>query len=97
MTLRFRSGKKKTTSFTVSTPVLMLFFTLGITTASQAGSYTDTSKKSTPVQIDKKDAVDDEFPEPNINFPAVLAGNEDESLEYIEKFSENRRAYVIRT
>ena len=35
------------------------------------------------------------FPEPNINFPAVLAGNEDESLEYIEKFSENRRAYVI--
>jgi soluble lytic murein transglycosylase-like protein len=35
--------------------------------------------------------------EANIIFPTVLQGNEEQSLEYIEKFSKNRRDYLIRT
>lgn len=35
--------------------------------------------------------------EPNVTFPEVLTGNEEQALSYIEKFSVNRRAYLIRT
>jgi hypothetical protein len=35
--------------------------------------------------------------EANIIFPTALKGNEEQSLEYIEKFSKNRRNYLIRT
>ncbi len=35
--------------------------------------------------------------EANIVYPAVLKGNEEQSIEYIEKFSKNRRDYLIRT
>ena len=35
--------------------------------------------------------------EPNVIFPDVLTGNEEEAIEYIEKFAANRRAYLIRT
>ena len=35
--------------------------------------------------------------EANVVFPDVLTGNEEEALAYIEKFSVNRRAYLIRT
>lgn len=34
--------------------------------------------------------------EANIIFPTVLKGNEEQSLDYIEKFSKNRRDYLIR-
>ena len=33
----------------------------------------------------------------NVVFPELLCGNEEQSLDYIEKFSANRRAYLIRT
>ena len=35
--------------------------------------------------------------EANVIFPVILTGNEDETLLYIEKFTVNRRAYIIRT
>lgn len=35
--------------------------------------------------------------EANIVYPDILAGNEDESLDYVEKFSTTRKNYLIRT
>ncbi|MEJ7626678.1 MAG: lytic transglycosylase domain-containing protein [Ferruginibacter sp.] len=33
----------------------------------------------------------------NVVYPAILSGNESQTLEYIERFSVNRRAYLMRT
>jgi hypothetical protein len=33
---------------------------------------------------------------PNIVFPAILKGSEDEAMEYIESFSNRRKAYLVR-
>lgn len=35
--------------------------------------------------------------ESNIIFPAVLNGNEAQTLDYIEKFCNNRKDYIVRT
>jgi soluble lytic murein transglycosylase-like protein len=35
--------------------------------------------------------------EPNVKFPAIFSGNEEETIDYIEKFSVNRKAYLQRT
>jgi hypothetical protein len=48
-------------------------------------------------EIKTKTSVSYVTKEANIIFPAVLQGNEEQSLEYIEKFSKNRRDYLIRT
>jgi hypothetical protein len=34
--------------------------------------------------------------EANVVFPAVLRGNEEQSIEYVEKFAKNRRDYLMR-
>ncbi len=34
--------------------------------------------------------------EANVLFPAVLKGNEEQSIEYVEKFAKNRRDYLMR-
>lgn len=62
-----------------------------------AGSSADTTKKRLLAATSAKDKAGFITLEPNVVFPEVLAGNEQESLTYIEKFSENRRAYLIRT
>jgi membrane-bound lytic murein transglycosylase D len=61
----------------------------------KAGSFADTTKKQ--LLAAAKDNVGVITLEPNVVFPEVLTGNEKEALLYIEKFSENRRAYLIRT
>jgi membrane-bound lytic murein transglycosylase D len=48
-------------------------------------------------EIETKNTVTYVTKEANIIYPAVLQGNEEQSLEYIEKFSKNRRDYLIRT
>jgi membrane-bound lytic murein transglycosylase D len=48
-------------------------------------------------EIKTKTSVTYVTKEANIIYPAVLQGNEEQSLEYIEKFSKNRRDYLIRT
>ena len=55
-----------------------------------------TVKKQQVNTIVKED-IDCNSGETNIIFPDLLSGNEEESLDYIEKFSSNRRAYLIRT
>lgn len=54
-------------------------------------------KKQLQAKIVNKEDADCNTSEANIIFPDLLSGNEEESLDYIEKFSTNRRAYLIRT
>ena len=63
----------------------------------KAGSFADTTKKRLLAAASAKDNAGVITLEPNVVFPDVLTGNEKEALLYIEKFLENRRAYLIRT
>ena len=57
----------------------------------------DNYKKALLAKLNKKEAKDYITKEANVVFPDLLCGNEEQSLDYIEKFSTNRRAYLIRT
>jgi len=97
MILKLSSSKRKKTSLTVSKSTLILFFTMGIASIANADPVYDTSKKTLLAAVDKKANAHEVTLEANVEFPETLTGNEEEALGYIEKFSENRRAYVIRT
>ncbi|MGG9970694.1 lytic transglycosylase domain-containing protein [Ferruginibacter sp. SUN002] len=61
-----------------------------------AGALGDTTKKVLIAGLEKKvDPVYITKPA-NIVFPDILKGNEEEAISYIEKFSTNRRDYIIR-
>lgn len=57
----------------------------------------DSSSKPRIAGLDKKEKTAYIIKPANIVFPEALAGHEEESLAYIEKFSNNRRDYIIRT
>ena len=59
----------------------------------------DTTKKQLLALIDNNSKGNAAYiiRESNVIFPDVLCGAEEESLDYIEKFSAKRRAYIIRT
>jgi len=70
----------------------------GIAYNATAGSFTDSTKKKTQLAaLNKKAKVEYSTIPSNVLFPESLNGNEEETLEYIEKFATNRRAYIIRT
>lgn len=81
--------------FKVSKAVWIFFFLL-MANIVKADSLTDTTKKKLLAAASAKEAGFVTL-EPNVVFPEVLAGNEEDALEYVEKFSTNRRAYLIRT
>jgi hypothetical protein len=81
----------------VSKAVWILFFTLILISSANADSLADTSKKKLLAAVSAKDNAGFITLEPNVAFPEILAGNEEKTLDYIEKFSTNRRAYLIRT
>ncbi|MBK7307882.1 MAG: lytic transglycosylase domain-containing protein [Chitinophagaceae bacterium] len=83
--------------FKVSKSVWILFFMVILAQSVKAGSFADTTKKRLLAAASAKDNAGVITLEPNVVFPDVLTGNEKEALLYIEKFSENRRAYLIRT
>ena len=83
--------------FIVSKSVWILFFSLVLGSYVKANPYSDTSKKQLLAAVAKKDNAGTVTLEPNIVFPDILTGNEEQALQYIEKFSTNRRAYLIRT
>jgi len=83
--------------FKVSKLAWILFFTVTTGSFAKGNPYTDTSKKVLLASLNKKDKADYITKEANVVFPEVLCGNEEQSLEYIEKFSASRRAYVMRT
>ena len=87
---------KQTYSFLkVSKAVWILFFTVLLGGSVNANPFTDTSKKQ--LLAAAKTNAGFITVEPNVVFPDILTGNEEQTLSYIEKFSENRRAYLIRT
>lgn len=83
----------------VSTSVWILFFSIATSSLANGNPYTDTTKKQAlvPIDTDNKDNAAYITKEANIVFPEVLSGNEEESIDYIEKFTANKRAYIIRT
>ena len=83
--------------FKVSKSVWILFFSLVLSSFTKANPYADTSKKQLIAAVTKKNNAGFITLEANIVFPDILTGNEKEALLYIEKFSINRRAYLIRT
>ncbi len=83
--------------FKVSSSIWILFFSVLFSSTSLANPVTDTAKKKILAAAGKKDKSAYVTLEPNVVFPEVLSGSEDEAKDYIEKFSVNRRAYLIRT
>jgi Transglycosylase SLT domain len=81
----------------VSKSIWIFFFMLLLAPLVKAGSFADTTKKQLLAAASAKDNAGVITLDPNVVFPEVLTGNEKEALLYIEKFSENRRAYLIRT
>lgn len=84
-------------NFTVSKSVWILFFSLLFGGMAKADNKTDTSRKPLLAAVGKADNTNYITLEANVVFPEILAGNEEQALEYVEKFATNRRAYLIRT
>ncbi|GAB2831449.1 lytic transglycosylase domain-containing protein [Ferruginibacter profundus] len=57
----------------------------------------DSTKKQLLAKLSKKEAANIVIKPANVVYPDLLCGNEEQSLDYIEKFSTNRREYLIRT
>jgi len=89
--------KQNLKRFTVSKSVWILFFSAALGSFTKVYSQADTSKKVLLAAANTKDISGFITLDANVVFPEVLTGNEDETLEYIEKFATNRRAYLIRT
>ena len=89
--------KQTYSNLKVSKAVWILFFTVVVTGSLKANPFADTTKKKFLAATSAKENSKYITLEPNVVFPDVLTGNEEATLAYIEKFSENRRAYLIRT
>ena len=81
----------------VSKVVWIFFFTVLLAGSVNANPFADTAKKKLLAAVIIKENAAVITLEPNVVFPEILTGNEEEALTYIEKFSTNRRAYLIRT
>ena len=65
--------------------------------ASPHADPADTTRKPLQVSTDKKPETILVLKESNVEFPAILTGNEEQSIDYIEKFSTTRKGYLVRT
>jgi hypothetical protein len=75
-----------------------IFVTAGLATVPvHAQVKKDSTKKMLLARLSKKEMPVIVIKEANVVYPDLLCGNEEQSLDYIEKFSSNRRDYLIRT
>jgi len=65
--------------------------------ASPAVPPSDTTRKPLLAAADEKQDAVIILKEANVEFPDILAGNEKQSIDYIEKFSVSRKGYLMRT
>jgi membrane-bound lytic murein transglycosylase D len=65
--------------------------------ASPSVNPEDTTKKTLLASAGKKAESLVILKEANVEFPEILSGHETQSLDYVEKFSTTRKAYLIRT
>ena len=57
----------------------------------------DSTRKNLTASFNKNEEHLIVVKEVNVEFPAILTGNEKESMEYIEKFFTSRKSYLVRT
>ncbi len=88
--------KRNYFSFSQITPFI-LFFAVSQPIVTLAQAHKDSTKKILLAAVSKKEAAYVTIKEANVVYPKLLTGNEEQSLDYIEKFSTNRRDYLIRT
>lgn len=84
----------------VKTFVAIISFSLSANKifASTPGIAEDTTRsKKLLASVDKKKEDLVVLKEANVEFPAILTGNESQSIDYIEKFSTSRKGYLVRT
>lgn len=81
--------------FKVSKAAWILFFSLSLSCFTKVYALADTTQKPLLAAVNVKTNLISL--EANVVFPETLSGNEQETVEYIEKFAKNRRAYLIRT
>ena len=75
-----------------------IFSFILLSTLGYAGiSGPDTSGKLILASLTKKEKPVFVTRDANVVFPEALSGNDDQSVDYIEKFAANRREYIIRT
>jgi len=89
--------KQKLMHFKVSKSTWILFFSVAIGNFTWANPHTDTSKKQLTASVSNTENARFVTLEANVEYPEVLSGHEEYTMDYIEKFSVNRRAYLIRT
>ena len=65
--------------------------------ASPSFNFEDTTRKHLVASAGKKTEKVVVLKEANVEFPAILTGNEEQSIDYIEKFSTTRKGYLVRT
>lgn len=75
----------------------LIFVSVTAATASAQRKKVSIKKTVLLAKLDKKETTNYITKDANVVFPELLCGNEEQSLDYIEKFSANRRAYLIRT
>lgn len=76
---------------------LPFFLFIFITTQVSYAGYTDTVRNSSLSKLYKNDAGKVSKTKANIVYPEILKGQEEYFAAYVEKFSVNRRAYLMRT
>lgn len=74
-----------------------LFFVAGLFLSQSVHASGDTTAKNLPVAVKKPAVAAKPAGTNNVVFPELLEDAAEESLEYIEKFAVNRRAYLERT
>lgn len=75
---------------TLLTPLSILFYT----TVLHAENYSDTPRTLLASHKDNKAVI---LKEANVVYPGILSGNEESSLEYVERFCNSRHDYLVRT
>jgi len=74
-----------------------IFVMAGLAAIPVQAQVKDSTKKTLLARLSKKEMPPVVIKEANVVYPDLLCGNEEQSLDYIEKFSTNRREYLIRT
>ena len=77
--------------------ILSVIFVTASFLPAQAQVKKDSTKKIVLAKLDKKEETNIVVKAANVIYPDLLSGNEEQSLEYIEKFCTSKRAYLIRT
>lgn len=81
---------------TISSMIAITLFTV-VSFNANANPIADTGKKLLLASLEKNESTGYYTKEANVVFPEVLTGNEEQMLEYIEKFAGNRKEYLART